>query len=312
MEGPPTQAEVTPRLNPTPAYWGAIAVALVAVAVSLAWPDLLDTVPVGGLWANLALLAGLLGLFLLLFEDQQRPVTDRLIPVIAAALPAAVLARLLYMDPGSSQTVALHEAAVPEVLIVATVLLASWAALRMWPQMPRMALLVVGVLGGLTSLVIALVHVDLARPLPAGASVVLGVTGVVVAAGLAIQWAVARQARDPRTLALATPAGLAVVAGHLLDGVVSYLAVVDPLGVLTQSHGEGVVVSRVILETAGPLFPVVKWLVAAAAVALLEHDAQATAGQATHGWMRTAILVLVLFVGMGPGIYSATQVLYGA
>lgn len=313
MEGPSTQAKPGPGLTPAPAYWAAIGIGLVALAISLLRPGLLDAVPVGGLWANLALLAGLLGFFLLLFEDEGRAVGDRLLVVLTPALAAAVLARLLYMDPGTSQTVILREPAVPEVTATALALGLTWTLARSRPLGWTGAAWVTGLVATGVAAALAIVHVLRIQPVAPGARTVLIVTLMAVVAILVLQWALARTRSGSRVGVLATGAGLAVVAGHVLDGVVSYLAVTDALGVLGGGLAEGVLVSRWILENAGPLFPLVKWALGAGIMVALEPphgQPSQTPGRSGAWWHRTVVLVLVLFAGLGPGLFSTLQLLH--
>lgn len=289
--------------------FGALAVALVVVLVALVAPGRLVTIPFGGLAVNILLVLGLLSLFLILFEHRSRKLCDPLFVAVVPFLAAGILTRLLYMDPGTSQAVVLTASGLPEVLSAAAGLLVAWGALRLDPSRPKRALYATAAIGTLALAAVAGIHLRRAWPLPEGGGAVVASTLVLVAAALALQRWLAHGHADPRIAALAGGAGLAVAGGQLLDGVVSYMAVVDPFQLSPGQAVEEVPLSRWLLSTSLPIFPVIKWGLGAVVVALVAGSADAKPEE--PWWPHFAVLMLVLFVGLGPGLFSTLQVLGG-
>lgn len=157
--------------------------------------------------------------------------------------------------------------------------------------------------GGLVAMAVALVV--LVGPLERGTALVLAITVAVVGLGLAIQRVVAGRGSRRAVVAMGTLPALVVAGAQLLDGVVSYLAVVDPLDLVAGRFQEEVLVSAKLLEVAGPGYPLAKWIVALAFVYFLEEEQV----PGTTGVPRLAAYLVVTLLGLGPGLFSATQVL---
>lgn len=300
----------TGGLQATPLRLIGVALGGLALLAALLLPAQLAGVPLGPAIANLALLAGLLALLLLLFAHRDQAFGDRLLVVVAPALATGVLVRLLLMDPGANQAVVLRETGVPEVVSVALTLLLVWGleARLQGPRATSNAFTVVGRLATVSMLVVVALHIERLWPVPRGPAIVLGLTLTLVATALVVQRALAHRSERRELAALAHGPALVVAGAHLLDGVVSYLGVRDPLGLLDGSLHEGVFLSELILTHGGPLFPVAKWALACGVVGIM---ARSEVSQAATGpwWQRFSILLLVLFLGLGPGLFSSLRVL---
>lgn len=136
-----------------------------------------------------------------------------------------------------------------------------------------------------------------------GTWTVLALTAGAVAVGLTVQRVLADRSGDERLAVLGSAPALVVAGAQLLDGVVSYLAVNDPLGLLATTYQEEVVLSAALLEATGPGYPAAKW-----AIALLftwSMDSY-TPGEASS-ISRLAAYALVTLLGLGPGLFSTTQ-----
>lgn len=155
--------------------------------------------------------------------------------------------------------------------------------------------------------VFLLLHVTMPEPVPRGALTVFALAVALVAAAVAAQHFLLRSNSRPAALrVLAGGAALAVTASQLLDGVVTYLAVVDPLGLLDRPMTEQVALSAWLLDTTGVGYPIVKWVLAVGIAFLLEREWRAVKEPAAK---RTGIYLAILFVGLGPALYSTASLL---
>lgn len=127
--------------------------------------------------------------------------------------------------------------------------------------------------------------------------------GVALAATLACTAAILLVGRARRIAPLATAAAAAMVFSQGLDGWQTYLAVANPFGWLAEPVAERVLVSRIILEHAPALYPVLK-LGLAAGLAL---------GFGRSAFPQPALFVglvlAVCYVGLSPAMFSAANLL---
>lgn len=171
---------------------------------------------------------------------------------------------------------------------------------------PRAAVLAVAAVGaGLSGLLLLLATAASAPPRP-GALTIWGATGALVAAALVVQWAVARRFRGTRLERFGSAAALLLAATQLLDGIVSYLSVEDPLGVLTVDFAEQVPLSAWLLETTGPGYAAAKWLVALSVVYFVDGKPWPARPEPTG---RLGFYLFVALLGLGPGLFSASRLL---
>lgn len=108
-----------------------------------------------------------------------------------------------------------------------------------------------------------------------------------------------------RLAILASPAALAVAAAQLLDGVITYLAVNDPLGLAPRTFYEQMPLSAWLLANIGPGYGLVKWALAIGIVLALEK---------AHPWRKdpglgVAMYLLVLLLSLGPALFSTFNLL---
>lgn len=131
--------------------------------------------------------------------------------------------------------------------------------------------------------------------------ILLGVTCVIVPGLLGIQWLLAPRIPWKSAKLWATPVALALAGTQLFDGVLTYLAVRDPLGIAPAGYEEQIPLSRFILEWFGIGFPIAKWAIGLVVAVIL---ARARFRLTTH---RVVLYLAVLAAGMGPGLYTAAQ-----
>ncbi|MDX1611717.1 MAG: hypothetical protein R3185_05060, partial [Candidatus Thermoplasmatota archaeon] len=175
--------------------WLGLAVGAIAFLLALLAPGTLSAIPLSGLAINIALLAGLLCLFLVLFEGHGPWFGDRLLAVLFPVLAAAVLARLFVMDPGTSQAIVLRESGGYEVGSVALALLAIRGLERGLGWCAGRAFWAVGIGGGATAGLLLARHAQLAWPMVPGAGTILLLTAALVVAALVLQSTLARRSR---------------------------------------------------------------------------------------------------------------------
>jgi hypothetical protein len=215
-------------------------------------------------------------------------------PTILAVLPwlglpvlvSAALAKAGHGLPGE---------VLPVVAFLPLALAAYLAALRI-PARWRVAALAAP---GWTLVTLLLVYVGSdARP---GA---IRTLLVAVAATLACVAAGVLLGRSSRKAApLATAAAAAMVLGQGLDGWLTYLAVANPFGWLAQPVAERVLVSRILLDLAPALYPLLK--VGLAVVLALGFRRE----RFPQPSLFVGLALLVCYAGLSPAMYSAANLL---
>ena len=108
---------------------------------------------------------------------------------------------------------------------------------------------------------------------------------------------------SPAMAPLATAAAAAMVFSQGLDGWLTYLAVANPFGWLPDPVAERVLVSRLILDHAAVLYPVLKLgLAVGLALGFGRH-------RLAQPSLFVALVLVVCYVGLSPALYSAANLL---
>ena len=170
----------------------------------------------------------------------------------------------------------------------------------------KAALIAGGILGLALNVVFIVLHVTMPSPAAPDSLAVFSLALVTVVAAVCVQHFALRTAKQARWKSLAGGAALAVAASQLLDGVVTYLAVVDPFDLLAREMHEQVALSAFLLETTGVGYPVVKWILALGLALMLER---AWAKSPESLPRRTGTYLALIFVGLGPALYSTASLL---
>lgn len=127
---------------------------------------------------------------------------------------------------------------------------------------------------------------------------------VAAAATLACVAASVLLGRSARAMApLASGAAAAMVLGQGLDGWLTYLAVANPFGWLADPVAERVLVSRILLELAPALYPLLK---VGLAVAIALGFGR---GRVPGPSLFVGLVLVVCYVGLSPAMYSAANLL---
>lgn len=304
----PSGPEPTDPTEPAP--WEAFALAA-GVLAALLWFPLVDassgTLVVTLLSVGLA--AGTMGAAARLLRWGGLAITDGLIAGAAGYLGWPVLARRLSRVTAIEVPAALSMGLLLEVasVLVGLFLVATLGRWRPDPTSGAGPVATMGIVGWGGSLAALAAFASTTGEPSQGVAVVLGLTGATVAAALAAQRLVAVRVGGPRLAAFGTAPALVVAGAQLLDGMVSYLAVVDPLEVLAGRFQEQVAVSATLLDTTGLGYPLAKWGIALAFVTFLDGDRTLS----RSGIARLGAYLVVALLGLGPGLFSTTQVIAG-
>lgn len=272
------------------------AVALVLAALFLPF---FTSVPYGGILLNAALAWGAYS-FLVHRDALLHQAGDAGIAAFLGYLGLPFLTRMVAHQVGFRLPLVL------EFTIAFTVLAIAFAvgvlqALSLVVSPPRSAQ-ITGVVGAAGFAALGAVAIATSPTRTVGGLALVGLTALLVPALLVLQWMVARRL-PPRMRVWARGPALAVAATQLFDGIVTYLAVVDPLGLAPGEFHEQVPLSDLILRATGVGYPILKWALALAIGYALEN----------HGWKsaskRIAFYLVLLAIGLGPALYSGSQLL---
>lgn len=287
--------------------WEAVALSVGLLAV-IAWIPVVggvDATRTAALLLSAGLAAGLLGLASLLLRDAGLPPDDGVIVALLGFLGWPVLLRRAFHLAESPLPRLLSIGLLLEVTVLAAGLVLLWALARSsGPRPSRIspAMAVGPIAWGVSGATLLLVLFWLGSP-RAGTWTVLALTGLVVVAALVVQHATASRSRDHRLTALGSGPALVIAGTQLLDGVVSYMAIRDPLGVLAGRFQEEVLLSAVILEATGPGYPIAKWALAL----VFAYYVDADPSEDRPSISRLGAYLLVGLLGMVPALFSTTQ-----
>lgn len=304
-------ANPAPAADPELAWRRQTAPGLLAgvLALATAWFGLpyLVGIPLAGLALNLALAWGaytMIGIGIHL-----RPANHVWwVPAVAPWLAVAMLLRMHLAATGEPMSAWMVTTWTLEAISVATAVVVTLAYGHLLDQYSttRAALWTTGVLGVSLCGVLVLLHMTMPEPMQPGAMTIFLVAVVAVVVAVGVQHFLFRQARRMDLCLLASGAALAATASQLLDGFVTYLAVVDPLGLLDREMHEQVALSAWLLEHTTIGYPIVKWVLALGIAFLLERGWSRTS-ESVH--KRTGTYLALIFIGLGPALYSTASLL---
>lgn len=132
----------------------------------------------------------------------------------------------------------------------------------------------------------------------AGAALTFAVATAATVACTPIAYVVVRALPSGPTLGAAS--GAAIVFSQGLDGFLTYLAVDNPFGWLPEASTERVLVSRLVLDTAAPLYPVLK-------IAIAVVVTWAFGRRPLPAAQVVPLVLLVCYAGLSPAMFSAAQ-----
>lgn len=295
-----SRAPTPPRPRGAPAHFprAGLAVGAIGTLAALAALREVAELPFGLLAIDLALGWGFVSLARALLPDDAP--WDGLVAALAPYLVAGFLVRRVAHASDLLLPVAFRASLLLEAGILAAALLA-------YVQLGRKfgvgrALVAIGAVGVLTVLALVARLASLPpAPERGDLSILAAALALTVAALLVQAWGACRI--GGKVDALKSPAALAISAGQLLDGAVTYLSVVDPLGLASSDYRERVPLSALVLDSAGPAYVALKWAVALAAGYVIAREGGANPER------RIGIALTLVYLGLQPAFFSGTQLL---
>ena len=136
-------------------------------------------------------------------------------------------------------------------------------------------------------------------------AVVLGIVTLVTTAA----WAIGRRYRHTPLNAYALPLNLAMLAGHTLDGVTSYLSIYDPLHLGLPSYIEKHPASNALLTAWPPLYPLIKVALILLVIALF--DIAYAKEMARYQRLINLLKIGIFILGVSPGLRDLLRVSIG-
>lgn len=257
---------------------------------------------------DVLLLAGGYALLRWALAGASRDEADALVPALAPVMAVPAVVRVLSRAEGLPLDVVLAGTVWFEASLLAVAIVA-WRVLRhpsrRWPLTGDRHL-AVGLVGGVAPAALVSTHVVGGWPRPGHLVVVVG---SLAAAGLVVLLQRRLGGALPGRWAVLGGWAPATVAGaQLLDGLVTSFAVANPLGLVLPVFGEGNPISGALLEGIGPGFALLKYGVGLATGFVLEASFEADEGPPRPA-LRVGAYLLVLRFSLGPGVFSALQLL---
>ena len=104
------------------------------------------------------------------------------------------------------------------------------------------------------------------------------------------------------------PLNLAMLSGHLMDGITSYISIKDPLS-MGLFYAEKHPASNVLLNIWGPLFPIVKFLLII--IVIYVFDVMFKDELKNHLTLVNLLKIGILILGFSPGLRDLLRVMMG-
>lgn len=114
--------------------------------------------------------------------------------------------------------------------------------------------------------------------------------------------------KKEQLLVYKNPLNLAMLTGHLIDGIATYISISDPLG-MGLSYAEKHPASNFLLDIWGPLFPIVKFLLII--IVIYVFDILYKEELKNHPTLVNLIKIGILILGFSPGLRNLLRVTMG-
>ena len=135
--------------------------------------------------------------------------------------------------------------------------------------------------------------------------IVIGLTGLIT--GL-VYLVARRYSSNEKVTVYKNPLNLAMLFGHLIDGLASYISIKDPFS-MGLSYVEKHPASDVLLEIWGPLFPIVKFILII--VVIYVFDILYKEELKNHMTLVNLLKIGILILGFSPGLRDILRVTMG-
>jgi uncharacterized membrane protein len=132
--------------------------------------------------------------------------------------------------------------------------------------------------------------------------IIISITGIIFAIGFIFR-------KNENIAKLKNPLNLAMIFGHLLDGITSYISIKDPLNMSFITYTEKHPASNVLLEIWGPLFPIVKFVLII--VVIYVFDILYKKELKNYVSLVNLIKIGILILGFSPGLRDLLRVTMG-
>ena len=105
------------------------------------------------------------------------------------------------------------------------------------------------------------------------------------------------------------PLNLAMIVGHMVDGLTSYVSIYDPLRMGIPLYVEKHPASDFLMQLWPPLFPIVKFLLIIGIIyvfdVLYKEDLE------RYGWLKNLLKIGIIILGFSPGVRDLLRVTMG-
>jgi uncharacterized membrane protein len=118
-----------------------------------------------------------------------------------------------------------------------------------------------------------------------------------------------RWRNNPKVAVFKHPLNLAMIVGHMVDGLTSYVSIYDPLRMGIPLYVEKHPASDLLMQLWPPLFPIVKFLLIIGIIyvfdILYKEDLQ------RYGWFKNLLKIGIIILGFSPGVRDLLRVTLG-
>jgi uncharacterized membrane protein len=134
------------------------------------------------------------------------------------------------------------------------------------------------------------------------AVLVAAITGVVYLVGY-------RWRENPSIAVFKHPLNLAMILGHMIDGLTSYVSIYDPFRMGIPSYVEKHPASDFLMQAWPPLFPIVKFVLIVFIIYVFDVVYKEDLGR--YGWLKNLLKIGIIILGFSPGVRDLLRVTMG-
>jgi uncharacterized membrane protein len=131
---------------------------------------------------------------------------------------------------------------------------------------------------------------------------VAGITGVVYL--VAYRWR-----ENPSVAVFKNPLNLAMIVGHMVDGLTSWVSIYDPFRMGIPSYVEKHPASDFLMQVWPPLFPIVKFVLIVFIIYVFDVVYKKDLEQ--YGWLKNLLKIGIIILGFSPGVRDLLRVTMG-
>ena len=131
---------------------------------------------------------------------------------------------------------------------------------------------------------------------------VVGITGIVFLIGY-------RWRENPKVAVFKHPLNLAMIVGHMVDGLTSYVSIYDPFRMGIPSYVEKHPASDFLMQMWPPLFPMVKFVLIVFIIYVFDVLYREDLKQ--YGWLKNLLKIGIIILGFSPGVRDLLRVTMG-